>query len=115
MPTSNPALNFDQMVTLHFKNLSTTRLSKYIYDSTLNKVTVSFQIQSDKTRQYREYTTTLSNVTQATITSRGSGPQIAAAWESVWLLYHADILSFITAESVKPSSNEVFQVPEYTS
>lgn len=114
MPTSNPALNFAQTVTLHFKNLSTTRVSKYIYDAALLKVTVSFQVQSDKTRQYREYTTTLSNVTQATINSGGAGPQIATAWESVWLLYHTDILAFVTAESVKPSSNEVFQIPEYT-
>jgi hypothetical protein len=112
---ANPVLNFPQTVTLHFKNLSTTRVSKYVYDSVLSKVTVSFQVQSDKTRQYREYTTTLNNVTQATIDAEGAGPQIATAWEGVWLLYHDDILAFVAAESVKPSSNEVFQIPEYTS
>ena len=111
---SNPALNFAQTVTLHFRNLSTTRVSKYVYDPGLSKVTATFQIQSDKTRQYREYTTALSNVSQATITAGGSGPQIAAAWEGVWLLHHVDIIAFVAAESVKPGSNEVFQIPEYT-
>jgi len=105
-------LAFPQNVTVHFKHLSSTRVSKYAFDTDLMKVTVSFQLQSDKTRAYREYTAAF--VVTQTQVNAGSASIVATAWDTVWGLYHADMLTFVTTEAVKPGSNEVFQVPTYT-
>ena len=104
-------LAFPQNVTLHFKHLSSTRVSKYQFDTDLMKVTVSFQLQSDKTRAYREYTSSFP-VTQIEA-DEGSASLVNKAWVNVWTLHHGDMLSFVSSEALKPGSNEVFQVPTY--
>jgi hypothetical protein len=104
-------LAFPQTITLHFKHLSSTRVSKYTFDEDLNKVSVTFQLQSDKTRAYREYSSAY--VATAGQILAGAASMIQTAYENVWSLYHADMIAFVAAEAVKPGSNELFQVPTY--
>ena len=105
-------LAFPQTLTLHFKHLSSTRVSKYVFDEDLNKVTVTFQLQSDKTRAYREYSSAY--VATAAQILAGAPTMIQVAYENVWTLYHVDMLAFVAAEAVKPSSNELFSIPTYS-
>lgn len=103
------SLVFPQTITLHFKHLSSIRVSKYVTNEDSDNVTVTFQLQSDKTRQYREYTTIVS----AASGYANATAIIQKAYEDVWLLQHGDMLSFVGAEAIKPGSNEVFAVPTY--
>jgi hypothetical protein len=105
-------LAFPQTITLHFKHLSSVRVSKYVFDEDLKKVTVTFQLQSDKTRAYREYS--WAYMATRTQIDEGAASMIKFAYENAWTLYHEDMLAFVAAEAVKPGSNELFQVPTYT-
>lgn len=104
-------LAYPQTVTLHFKHLSSTKVSKYVVDEDQNKYTITFQVQSDKTRAYREYTSIV-NPNPALLLLGATGI-VQTAYEDVWTRYHADMLAFVSAEAVKPGSNEMFAVPTY--
>jgi len=106
------SLAFPQTVTLHFKHLSSTKVSKYTFDEDLSKVSVTFQLQSDKTRAYREYSSAY--VATSSQIAAGAAAMVQTAYENVWALYHIDMLMFVSAEAVKPGSNESFAVPTYT-
>ncbi len=106
---SSPLAAYHQNVTLHYKYLSSVRISKYVFDDALNQVTVTFQLQSNQTRAYKEYTN--SYVATSGQIIAGASAMVAQAYENVWDLYHADMLAFIDAESVKPGSNQSFDVP----
>ncbi len=105
------SLAFPQTVTVHFKHLSSTRVSKYTFDEDLSKVSVTFQVQSDKTRQYREYSESF--VASPSLIQEGAAAMVRTAYDTVWDKYHTDMLAFVAAEAVKPGSNETFAVPTY--
>ena len=120
MSTPSPSLSptdplaFLQTITLHYKYLSTTRVSSYVdnYTSqTPGQVTVTFQVQSNQTRAYKSYTTTITP-TSAQYTA-GSDTLVGLAWVNVWTLYHDDIVSFVAEQAVMPISNQSFSVPVY--
>ena len=110
--SSTDPLAFAQTVTLHYKYLSTTRVSSYVDSfSTLGQMTIAFQVQSNQTRAYSTYSTTFSvNQTQY---NQGSDALVGMAWVNVWTLYHDDILAFVAAQAIQPGSNQSFSVPVY--
>jgi len=118
MSTPSPSLSptdplaFLQTITLHFSHISTTRVSQYTFDPTLSMVSVTFQLQSDKTRAYKSYST--SYVATSSQIAAGASAMVLAAYEQVWTLYHDDMLAFVAAQAVLPGSNQLFDVPIYT-
>ena len=104
-------LAFPQTVTIHFKYISNVIVSGYALDPVTNQLTVTFQLQSDKTRAYKEYSNTY--IASAAQIATGTDAMIEAAYENVWATYYADMVAFIAGEVVKPYNQQVFDVPIY--
>jgi transposase len=93
-------------VTLHFGNLCSVTNSRYREVDNAN-LDVTFRVVSDKTRAVREYSTTV-----ALDITKNSTWHLQAAWNAIMAdtAVQTQMVAFVRAEALKPTSNEPFEI-----